>query len=194
MDGRPRFSGLPISLIFYHTHLYPIYVTHRMALFYPLPVHPCCLPRRPTFWMSSMPSSTSSAPAPVALSPQALPAQEPVWRYFHQWRHHGTLDTIHDLLLRKVRTAEKPYHPRTSASVDSQSVDTTSGGEQRGRDNSKNVDGRKRHIVETVWGCCWLYCNGRRRGRRQSGGRTVLQAARPTYGQGRADVCRQQVP
>ena len=42
---------------------------------------------------------------------------------------------------------EKPYHPRTSASVDSQSIDTTSGGEQRGRDNAKNVDGRKRHIV-----------------------------------------------
>jgi putative transposase len=31
--------------------------------------------------------------------------------------------------------------------VDSQSVDTTSGGEKRGRDNAKNVDGRKRHIV-----------------------------------------------
>jgi putative transposase len=26
-------------------------------------------------------------------------------------------------------------------------VDTTSGGEQRGRDNAKNIDGRKRHIV-----------------------------------------------
>ena len=58
-----------------------------------------------------------------------------------------TLDTIHDLLRRKVRTMEEPYHPRTTASVDSQSVDTTSGGEQRGRDNAKNVDGRKRHIV-----------------------------------------------
>ena len=42
---------------------------------------------------------------------------------------------------------KKPYTPRTSASVDSQSVDTTSGGEQRGRDNAKNIDGRKRHIV-----------------------------------------------
>jgi len=31
--------------------------------------------------------------------------------------------------------------------VDSQSVDTTSGGQERGRDNAKNVDGRKRHIV-----------------------------------------------
>ena len=31
--------------------------------------------------------------------------------------------------------------------MDSQSVDTTSGGDERGRDNAKNVDGRKRHIV-----------------------------------------------
>ena len=46
-----------------------------------------------------------------------------------------------------MRAAEKPYSPRTTASVDSQSIDTTSGGEQRGRDNAKNVDGRKRHIV-----------------------------------------------
>ena len=79
--------------------------------------------------------------------PKDFPPKSTVWRYFDEWRHDGTLDTIHDLLRRKVRTAEKPYHPRTTASVDSQSVDTTSGGEQRGRDNAKNVDGRKRHIV-----------------------------------------------
>jgi putative transposase len=70
-----------------------------------------------------------------------------VWDYFNQWRHNGTLEAIHDRLRQKVRTQEKPYAPRTTASVDSQSVDTTSGGEQRGRDNAKNVDGRKRHIV-----------------------------------------------
>jgi putative transposase len=79
--------------------------------------------------------------------PKDFPPKSTVWRYFDQWRHNGTLDTIHDLLRKKVRTAEKPYSPRTTASVDSQSVDTTSGGEQRGRDNAKNVDGRKRHIV-----------------------------------------------
>jgi len=54
---------------------------------------------------------------------------------------------IHDFLRQKVGTAEKPFAPRTTASIDSQSVDTTSGGEHRGRDNAKNVDGRKRHIV-----------------------------------------------
>jgi len=79
--------------------------------------------------------------------PKDFPPKSTVWRYFDQWRRDGTLDKLHGLLRRKVRTAEKPYHPRTSASVDSQSVDTTSGGEQRGRDNAKNVDGRKRHIV-----------------------------------------------
>src|SRR5512147_2887468 len=79
--------------------------------------------------------------------PENFPPKSTVWRYFDRWRSDGTLGTIHDLLRRKVRAAEKPYHPRTTASVDSQSVDTTSGGERRGRDNAKNVDGRKRHIV-----------------------------------------------
>ena len=79
--------------------------------------------------------------------PKDFPPKSTVWRYFDEWRHNGTLDTIHDALRKKVRTQEKPYAPRTTASVDSQSVDTTSGGEQRGRDNHKNVDGRKRHIV-----------------------------------------------
>src|SRR5512142_321857 len=79
--------------------------------------------------------------------PSDVPPKSTVWRYFDRWRSDGTLDTIHDLLRKQVRTQEKPYHPRTSASVDSQSIDTTSGGQQRGRDNATNVDGRKRHIV-----------------------------------------------
>src|SRR5437588_2587626 len=79
--------------------------------------------------------------------PKDFPPRSTVWRYFDEWRHNGTLEAIHDALRRKVRAAEKPSSPRTTASVDSQSVDTTSGGEQRGRDNAKNVDGRTRHIV-----------------------------------------------
>src|SRR3954464_15148023 len=79
--------------------------------------------------------------------PVDFPPRSTVWRYFDEWRHNGTLDVIHDTLHRKVRTLEKPYQPRTTASVDSQSVDTTSGGEARGRDNAKNVDGRQRHLV-----------------------------------------------
>jgi putative transposase len=79
--------------------------------------------------------------------PKDFPPKSTAWYYFDQWRRDGTIDALHDALRTKVRAAEKPYSPRTTASVDSQSVDTTSGGEQRGRDNAKNVDGRKRHIV-----------------------------------------------
>lgn len=82
-----------------------------------------------------------------AYLPVDFPPKSTVWRYFDQWRSDGTLDKIHDRLRRQVRAQEKPYHPRTTASVDSQSVDTSSGGEARGRDNAKNINGRKRHIV-----------------------------------------------
>src|SRR5215210_486435 len=79
--------------------------------------------------------------------PRDFPPRSTVWRYYDEWRHNGTLDLIHDRLRTKVRAAEKPYAPRTTASIDSQSVDTTCGGEHRGRDNAKNVDGRKRHVL-----------------------------------------------
>ena len=79
--------------------------------------------------------------------PKDFPPKSTTWRYFDRWRRDGTLEAVHDRLRRKVRAAGKPGAPRTTASVDSQSVDTTSGGEERGRDNAKNVDGRKRRIV-----------------------------------------------
>ncbi|HXG08728.1 MAG TPA: IS5 family transposase [Gemmataceae bacterium] len=79
--------------------------------------------------------------------PQDFPPKSTVWRYFDEWRPNDTWDRIHDARRRKVRTAEKPSAPRPTASVDRQSVDTTSGGEQRGRDNATNVAGRKRPLV-----------------------------------------------
>jgi len=79
--------------------------------------------------------------------PKDFPPRSTVWGYFDQWRHNGTLETIHDTLRDRVRKREKPGQPRRTASIDSQSVDTSSGGEARGRDNAKNVNGRKRHII-----------------------------------------------
>jgi transposase len=79
--------------------------------------------------------------------PKDFPPKSTVWGYFDQWRHNGTLEAIHDALRDKIRKKEKPGRPRRTASIDSQSVDTSSGGEARGRDNAKNADGRKRHIV-----------------------------------------------
>src|SRR5262249_9366532 len=79
--------------------------------------------------------------------PKDFPPKRTVWGYFNECRKNGTLERIHDTLSAKVRKREAPGRPRHTASIDSQSVDTTSGGEARGRDNHKNVDGRKRHIV-----------------------------------------------
>src|SRR5438270_6001939 len=79
--------------------------------------------------------------------PKDFPPKSTVWRYFDEWRHNGTLENIHDRLREKVRQKAKPRRPRRTASIDSQSVDTSSGGEATGRDNAKNVDGRKRHLV-----------------------------------------------
>ena len=79
--------------------------------------------------------------------PKDFPPKSTVWGYFDEWRTNGTLDTLHDTLRDQVRKKEKPRRPRRTASIDSQSVDASSGGEARGRDNAKNVNGRKRHIV-----------------------------------------------
>src|SRR5262249_17646640 len=79
--------------------------------------------------------------------PKDFPPKSTVWRYFDEGRHNGTLAASHDTLRDELRKQEKPGQPRRSASIDSQSVDTSSGGEARGRDNAKQIDGRKAHLV-----------------------------------------------
>jgi transposase len=79
--------------------------------------------------------------------PKDFPPKSTVWGYFDTWRHDGTLEAIHDRLRDRVRKQAKPGQPRRTASIDSQSVDTSSGGQARGRDNAKKIDGRKRHII-----------------------------------------------
>src|SRR3954462_1961980 len=60
--------------------------------------------------------------------PIDFPPQSTVWRSFDRWRRDGTRDRIPARFRRRVRAQEKPNLPRPTASVDSQSVDTTSGG------------------------------------------------------------------
>jgi putative transposase len=132
------------------TRKYPSDVTNEQwALIEPLiPVYPGGRPRRTNLRdVVDALLYVSRTGCQWRYLPTDFPPKSTVWRYFDEWRHNGTLDLIHDALRTKVRAAQKPYAPRTTASVDSQSVDSTGGGEQRGRDNAKNVEGRKRHIV-----------------------------------------------
>lgn len=57
--------------------------------------------------------------------PRDFQPESTVWRYFDEGRRDGTLELVHDLCRAKARAAEKPYSPRTNATVDSQSVDTS---------------------------------------------------------------------
>src|SRR5215472_238622 len=87
--------------------------------------------------------------------PADLPPKSTVWRYFDVWRRDGALDTIHDLLRRKVRTAEKPYHPRTTASVDSQSVDTSPAARSGAATTPRTSTGGSGTSSSIARACCW---------------------------------------
>src|SRR5262249_28216825 len=132
------------------TQRYPSDLTdEQWALVEPLiPVYPGGRPRKPSRRDGLDATSYVLRPGCQWRSlPKDFPPRSTVWGYFDEWRHHGTLDTLHDTLRDRVRKQEKPGQPRRTASIDSQSVDTSCGGQARGRDNAKNVDGRKRHIV-----------------------------------------------
>jgi putative transposase len=86
---------------------------------------------------------------------RALPHDFPPWKtvynYFEAWQHTGLWQRLLTALRCRVRAAAGRETSPRFAAIDSQSVPTALGGEQRGYDGNKKVKGRKRHIcVDTL--------------------------------------------
>jgi len=70
-----------------------------------------------------------------------------VYNYFRAWADDGTWDQLVAALRHRIRQAAGRVPDPKAAYIDSQSVKTAQGGEARGFDGGKKVQGRKRHIV-----------------------------------------------
>jgi len=85
--------------------------------------------------------------------PKGFPPWQTVYYHFSQWRDSGLLRRLCDRIRRAARVASGRAPSPSAAVIDTQSVDTArQGGPGRGRDPSKQVTGRKRHVIVDTLG------------------------------------------
>jgi putative transposase len=87
--------------------------------------------------------------------PLDFPKWKTVYTVFRRWRLAGLWEQIHNVLRQRVRRSVGKRSKPTAAILDSQSVRTAEGGEQRGYDAGKKITGRKRHLAVDTLGLVW---------------------------------------
>jgi len=85
--------------------------------------------------------------------PSEFPPWQTVYYHFRKWRRLTLFQRLCDRIRRAARVAAGRRPSPSAAVVDSQSVPTgRQGGPGRGRDPSKQVKGRKRHVITDTLG------------------------------------------